>query len=589
MRHRLIPFIVLLLTSIAFAQTDPVIPIHTGRHFCWYSRKSIWDAHQADIRPLFDYMDRVYDQIVADWHIAPRRQQYYFWIDPHTGGGFATGDIGEIHDITQQNAPGIGVSYDAFSNVAFGIKGFWAYAVATHESVNMMTGSLSPGWPRDWWADDKSPFPGMTAVRVEAELGMNRVSRAHDRSFGNDKIYTMMKALQKRYGWAIFRNAFAMVKNDGIQWDHIDLGYNPSAILTAYVSAYLAMASGDSLDHLSTNYFDTAVPGYNSTMTAQVIFARAQWTRNGGDGQAFLSGHYLSVGGFPDYAIAAPSADSLWVAPGHGESMQFHVRRLAGFAPSVAFSVTGLPPGLMAAFNQSGDDVQLILSAAPDARQSAATLTISGRCKPLVPESAGHAMTLPVIVSSARQVPVNLASVATLYGIGNDHLVTGDNGGIDGSGFAYSGVLLGPSQSFAQTEFAMPLPATGAQGTYNAVSGVTIPLPPGRFSFLRVLASANGGDQHNRRFTIHYSDGSRATFTQDVSDWTQPQNFPGETIVLTMPYCDINLNTFHADRSLYGYTFKLDPTKTVASFTLPGRRSLAGQSHVVAVAMTLVP
>ena len=285
----------------AKAQTDdPTILIHSGKHFIWYTKQSIWNAHQSDIAAMFDYMDMEFGQAVSDWGVSLPREQFYFWVDPHTGGGFAAGDIGEIHKMTGKIAPGIGVAYDAYYNMGGpgrSIKAYWAYAIGTHETMNLLTGqALSGGWPRDWWADDISPFPAMSAVRIEMELGKGEISAAHDASFHGDKLYAMFKAIQARYGWTVIHKMLALAKADGVRWDRLDSGHNPSPILTAYVTAYMVLGSYDSLGEWSTRFFQGVVPGYNQELTAKVLAARENWKTKGGDGKAFLNGDCISAG-----------------------------------------------------------------------------------------------------------------------------------------------------------------------------------------------------------------------------------------------------------------------------------------------------
>lgn len=289
----LLAALVLFAPAAAAQDKDPMILIHTGTHFIWYTKQSIWTAHQADISAYFDYMDREFSRVISDWGIQPPREQYYLLVDPHTGGGFAAGNVDPISKVTGKESPGIGVAYDAYFNTGpGGIKGFWACAIGTHETMNLLTGQLvSGGWPRNWWADDISPFPAMSAVRVEAELGKNDVSTVHDASFHGDKLYAMFKAIQAHYGWAIFQKTFTLLKADGIKFDHIDSGKNPSPVLTAYVTAYLVLGSGDTLDALDTNYFHN-IPGYDKALTAKVLAARADWKEHGGDAAAYLSGKY---------------------------------------------------------------------------------------------------------------------------------------------------------------------------------------------------------------------------------------------------------------------------------------------------------
>jgi len=385
---------------------------------------------------------------------------------------------------------------------------------------------LSAGWPRDWWADDKSPYPGMSAVKVEAELGKTAVSSAHDSSFGSDPLYEMMKNIQTTNGWDIFSNMFAKVKADGIQWTSIDRGYNPSAILTAYVTAYMVMGSTNPLHFMQTRFFNNVLPGYNSNMTWQVMNAWTNWHNNGGSGSAFLNGNYLSVGGFPDFNLSMPVLNTLTVTPGGSASAVFRVTNTLGFNGTVSLSATGLPSGLTATFSQLlSNNYQITLTASAGAPEEAATVTIVGT-SPGVTSSFWHWVRLPVIVSTNAQTAINLNPVANRYGIGNDHVVTGDNGGIDGSGFEYSGVLLGNSRTYLNIVSAIPRPTDGQQGTLNAVTGASIPLPAGNFSAIKMLGGANGGNKLSQSFTIDYTDGTSASFSQSLSDWTAPQSYP---------------------------------------------------------------
>jgi subtilase family serine protease len=121
----------------------------------------------------------------------------------------------------------------------------------------------------------------------------------------------------------------------------------------------------------------------------------------------------------------------------------------------------------------------------------------------------------------------------------------------------------------------------------NAISaeGQTIPLPSGNFSSLQMLGTGVNGNQTAQPFTVTYTDGSTTTVTQSLSDWQNPQNYPGELEALNMAYVD-DLYTggrVPAATYLYGYSFPLDETKTVASVTLPSN------ANVEVFAMTLVP
>jgi hypothetical protein len=42
--------------------------------------------------------------------------------------------------------------------------------------------------------------------------------------------------------------------------------------------------------------------------------------------------------------------------------------------------------------------------------------------------------------------------------------------------------------------------------------------------------------QMTQQFQVDYADGTFVPFTQNLSDWHSPQNFPGEATALNMPY-----------------------------------------------------
>jgi hypothetical protein len=117
--------------------------------------------------------------------------------------------------------------------------------------------------------------------------------------------------------------------------------------------------------------------------------------------------------------------------------------------------------------------------------------------------------------------------------------------------------------------------------TPDAVSGTTIPLPAGNYTALALLGSAVNGPQSNQSFVVTYSDGTTTTITQSLSDWWgPPQNFPGESLALTMPYLIAPSGyTRNEVVYVYGYRFTIDSAKTVKSLTLPRNR------HVVVLAI----
>ncbi len=155
-------------------------------------------------------------------------------------------------------------------------------------------------------------------------------------------------------------------------------------------------------------------------------------------------------------------------------------------------------------------------------------------------------------------------------------------GGFDDSGLNYPGELIGSSITWKGIPFAI-----GPANQKNVVSGVngppTVPLPAGNYGSLLMLADMVNEIQppyNTATFTITYTDGTTQPYVQKMSDWVFPRNYPGETVVSCYPYrYYINGSAEHDAACVYGYTIQLDPTKTVASITLPsGSAAPAGSA-----------
>lgn len=175
---------------------------------------------------------------------------------------------------------------------------------------------------------------------------------------------------------------------------------------------------------------------------------------------------------------------------------------------------------------------------------------------------------------------VSLSSAFNRAAIYNDGTSFSSTGGVDGVGDAYSAQLLGTSLEFNDVLYRF-----GSANAANDISaaGQTVTLPAGQFSGLQLLASAVNGSQTSQTFTVTYTDGTKSTFTQSISDWFTPQSYAGELQAAKLPYRDTSSGgrdsrTFY----LYNYKFSLTNTKTVQSIQLPNN------SNVQVMAMTLV-
>ena len=246
---------------------------------------------------------------------------------------------------------------------------------------------------------------------------------------------------------------------------------------------------------------------------------------------------------------------------------------------TVSLSVTGLPTGVTASFNPvstTGASV-LTLTAGSTAAAGTSAVTLTGVSGSITQTAA---LTLAIVAATPGTSRVSLSSAFNRAAIYTDGSTFSGSGGADGGGNAYSASLLGPALSWDGCLFTM---GSANANDSIACSGQTLTLPSGQFSSLQILASANGGAQTAQQFLITYTDGTTSTFIQSLSDWTAPQNFPGETVAAQTAYQNTSGGTKDtvSQGIVYGYSFGLNNTKTVKSIKLPD------DGGVLVFAMTL--
>ena len=233
----------------------------------------------------------------------------------------------------------------------------------------------------------------------------------------------------------------------------------------------------------------------------------------------------------------------------------------------IYYTTTGSPPTVNSSRYISGTPVEIAATATIQAMAAAAGYQ----------NSSVTSATYTIATSSVPQ-PVSLAAVGNVVAVAASGSPV-PHGGLDGSGDAFAENLVGTALNWAGAGFTL-----GAAGTYNGVSGGTLPLPAGNDATLSLLATAVHGNQTNQTFVVTYTDGSSSTFSQSLSDWHTPQAFPGESAVLTMPYRVTGTGATQSEAFvLYGYAFALNAAKTVRSFALPANR------NVVVLAVDVAP
>ena len=264
-----------------------------------------------------------------------------------------------------------------------------------------------------------------------------------------------------------------------------------------------------------------------------------------------------------DFSISA-TPGNLSVTPGNSVTSTVTISPLNGFTGTVNLSALGLPVGATAGFNPSsvtGSGTSILtISTTSSTPLGAWALTVAG-----AGPSSQHAVSpiFQVNSSSSTGGEVNLSADYNELGMVTDG--TNFSVGIGGEDYAYSATLLGSSVNWAGLSFGL-----GPPNVPNALSSSTVELPACQCSTLAVLATGLNGNQTSQVFTVTYTDGTTATFTQSLSDWFTPQNYSGESEAVTMAYRDLNNGTKGTGPFyLYGYTFALNSSKTVSSVTLP--------------------
>ena len=249
----------------------------------------------------------------------------------------------------------IGIPTDAFYGDYQGIHSGYAYVLIAHETMNLYTGNaVSGGWPYDWWADGRSPFPLTTGMKACIDLNWRdskAVCQTHLNNYAQqDSLVAMFQSLYMGYGNGMFSRAFSAAKSDGINWENI--GANPSALRTNYVTAYLTIGAGGDL----TSMFSGKVPNFDPTVTMNIKQARtnlqtisrsdSRWTEYlHGNYAPALQGGTTIVANFAYKSAGQPD----WTSASQGDSIkvvsptQFKVTIIQGAVYGVRVVVDGAP------------------------------------------------------------------------------------------------------------------------------------------------------------------------------------------------------------------------------------------------------
>ena len=360
------------------------------------------------------------------------------------------------------------------------------------------------------------------------------------------------------------------------------------------VAATLVPAQSATSVSLSGAFNRTGIYADGSTFTGGLDGSGAALSANLlGTSQTWM-GTTFAIGPAGSSDVVSATGQTIALPAGQDVSLDLLATGVDGSQPNLTFTVN-YSDGTTATFTQSVSDwftpqnysgeseaVTMAYRDLSNGTQDNRTFYLYGYSFALNSAKAVSSLTLPndadVELVAATLVPAQPATSVSLSGAFNQTGIYADGstfsstGGLDGGGAALSANLLGTSQTWMGTTFAI-----GPAGSSDVVSatGQTIALPAGQDVSLDLLATAVNGNQPNLTFTVNYSDGTTATFTQSVSDWFTPQNYSGESEAITMAYRDLSNGT-QDNRTfyLYGYSFALNSAKTVSSLTLPNQANI---------------
>jgi predicted alpha-1,2-mannosidase len=278
---------------------------------------------------------------------------------------------------------------------------------------------------------------------------------------------------------------------------------------------------------------------------------------------------------FAGTASASPSA--LYLRPGASGSATVTAQSVTGTAATVRWTARATGGGKVSP--SSGTltvpaggtaSASVTVTAGPADGDDQVSFSLSGAA------GAFAAAPLPLVVAQ----PGDLAPFDNVTAIGDDG--SSARADFDGSGYSYSaqalaaaGLTPGATVTAGGMSFTWP-GAPANQPDAIMATGQTIPVAaPAGTAQIGLLGSAtNGGATGSQgTVTITYTDGSTSTATVGFTDWADVGKaplYPGNVTAAATPYRDNEAGGRQAlSVYLYAEAVPVDPTRTVASITLP--------------------
>lgn len=309
----------------------------------WCVDRNVWSANQQAISGFFSYGDAVITELQGLFPITPPSQPFIFEVKSPFGGASTGCDFGGgayCNTVTDD------AYYNSFSDPVTGasVSGFWGYVLTLHEAINVYTGLVSGGWPTDWWADHRSPFPNAMDAEIMQAIGTaqnnttllaaataqnNRFNNQSQNPSGYDSEVAMFEGFYTQFGgFGPYANAFKFAAvEDGISWPSVsgDPNYTGdndySAQLSEYVIAYLQLGFGTTTDLTQTfvnsgvGTLDNQISPYSVDPNAVLSIANAHCSIQAAKGAGVDVSAQLSVLQSGNYQSAQASGGTQATCP----------------------------------------------------------------------------------------------------------------------------------------------------------------------------------------------------------------------------------------------------------------------------------
>jgi hypothetical protein len=313
-------------------------------------------------------------------------------------------------------------------------------------------------------------------------------------------------------------------------------------------------------------YSSNQAPNYRDVPGSAVKFA----TPTIANGKVYVGSQY-AVSAFGELPTGVPTAAAPILTPAAGD-----------FLATQSVTLTDTTPGATIYYTTNGSTPTTNSTPYTGPITVSATTTI--RALAVAPGEVNSSIaggTYVVNASPTAPQPVNMSqafNTSSVYAISNPGTTT-TNGGLDKSGDALASSLLGTTLNWGGATYVFGFP-----GQPNGASAATVVVPTGSYSSVSLIATTVLGNAKNQVFTLNFGDGTSMNVTQSMSDWSTPQNYAGESIVLTMPYRIVpSGQTQNKTFYLYGYTLPVPANETLQSITMPLTR------NVIVLAVDVVP